>query len=447
MRHSTAEDKVDVTVETPVETTDRQAAGEGLVVATGDDGMARTEMPTSTITTTLLEEEGKSGVNVEEEEVEEGPLQPTAGQLEAEQTTADQLEAEQTTADQLEVEQTMADQPEVEQTTAVQLEAEQMKPLHDLQAERDKLSQRNSQLQLQLLHHICRKAPNEPHALHGTTDISELEQRYLKLLDTVENLARQHRSDSELHLQQAMDLHQQSQEKVEQVEREWKAWAEARCEATVAALSRTLGRRMALAQAERLGEAMQKGEDDLTAVRLKNLKLKMKVQKMEAMLKEKEVLDEGMNLIDFEQLKIENHTYSEKIEERNEELLKLRKKISSTLQVLSHVKEKLQFVQVENQAKRDRLVQAQVVVAQGRDILTRTKQARDALRADNLRLRRRCSLLGNATLLRDFEEKVDAYKVLEEQLEMLKRRHAELSVRGAGVGRKVEKGRALTHTH
>uniref|UniRef100_A0AAY5ETW5 CCDC113/CCDC96 coiled-coil domain-containing protein n=1 Tax=Electrophorus electricus TaxID=8005 RepID=A0AAY5ETW5_ELEEL len=391
MRHSTAEDKVDVTVETPVETTDRQAAGEGLVVATGDDGMARTEMPTSTITTTLLEDEGKSGVNVEEEEVEEGPLQPTA--------------------DQLEVEQTTADQPEVEQTT---LEAEQMKPLHDLQAERDKLSLRNSQLLLQLLHHICRKAPNEPHALHGTTDISELEQRYLKLLDTVENLARQHCSDSELHLQQAIDLHQQSQEKVEQVEREWKAWAEARCEATVATLSRTLGRRTALAQAERLGEAMQKGEDDLGI----NL-----------------TLDEGINLIDFEQLKIENHTYSKKIEERDEELLKLRKKISSTLQVLSHVKEKLQFVQVENQAKRDRLVQAQVVVDQGRDILTRTKQARDALRADNLRLRRRCSLLGNATLLRDFEEKVDAYKVLEEQLEMLKRRHAELSVRGAGVKR------------
>lgn len=66
-------------------------------------------------------------------------------------------------------------------------------------------------------------------------------------------------------------------------------------------------------------------------------------------------------MIDFEQLKIENQTYSEKIEERNEvnqqnlsahffiiiilqELMKLRKKISTTVQILSHIKEKLNFV-------------------------------------------------------------------------------------------------------
>ena len=36
---------------------------------------------------------------------------------------------------------------------------------------------------------------------------------------------------------------------------------------------------------------------------------------------------------------------NEKIEERNEDLVKLRKKITGTVQVLTHVKEKLQFVQ------------------------------------------------------------------------------------------------------
>ena len=35
-------------------------------------------------------------------------------------------------------------------------------------------------------------------------------------------------------------------------------------------------------------------------------------------LKSKEELAEGLHLIDFEQLKIENQTYNEKIEERNE---------------------------------------------------------------------------------------------------------------------------------
>lgn len=42
-----------------------------------------------------------------------------------------------------------------------------------------------------------------------------------------------------------------------------------------------------------------------------------------------------LHLIDFEQLKIENQTLNEKIEERNEELLKLRKKTTTTVQVLT----------------------------------------------------------------------------------------------------------------
>ena len=59
-----------------------------------------------------------------------------------------------------------------------------------------------------------------------------------------------------------------------------------------------------------------------------------------------EELGEGLHVIDFEQLKIDNVNLNEKIEERNEDLIKLRKKITGTVQVLTHVKEKLQFMQV-----------------------------------------------------------------------------------------------------
>ena len=46
-----------------------------------------------------------------------------------------------------------------------------------------------------------------------------------------------------------------------------------------------------------------------------------------------EELAEGLHLIDFEQLKIENQSLNEKIEERNEDLTKLRKKTATTVQV------------------------------------------------------------------------------------------------------------------
>ena len=44
-------------------------------------------------------------------------------------------------------------------------------------------------------------------------------------------------------------------------------------------------------------------------------------------------------------------------------------------------------------------------MSQKRDILTRTKQVRDALRIENVKLRQKCGLLGNEPLLRDYEER------------------------------------------
>ena len=51
-------------------------------------------------------------------------------------------------------------------------------------------------------------------------------------------------------------------------------------------------------------------------------------------------------MIDLEQLKISNVDLTEKIEERNEDISKLKGKVDSTIQILAHLKEKLQFVQV-----------------------------------------------------------------------------------------------------
>ena len=58
-------------------------------------------------------------------------------------------------------------------------------------------------------------------------------------------------------------------------------------------------------------------EAEVVNVRLENIKLRNKLRKKELALKSKEELAEGLHLIDFEQLKIENQTYNEKIEERN----------------------------------------------------------------------------------------------------------------------------------
>ena len=47
-----------------------------------------------------------------------------------------------------------------------------------------------------------------------------------------------------------------------------------------------------------------------------------------------------------------------------QELLKLRKKITSTVQVLTHLKEKLQYVQAENQVQKRNLREVEAEVGQ-----------------------------------------------------------------------------------
>jgi Domain of unknown function (DUF4201) len=48
-------------------------------------------------------------------------------------------------------------------------------------------------------------------------------------------------------------------------------------------------------------------------VRLRNINLRMVLRKLESRLRAKEQLAEGLHLIDFEQLKIENQTLNEKV--------------------------------------------------------------------------------------------------------------------------------------
>eukprot|EP00752_Nemacystus_decipiens_P009403 g8406.t1 len=153
------------------------------------------------------------------------------------------------------------------------------------------------------------------------------------------------------------------------------------------------------AEHSRTGKAIPKGvisqfeaaeakkDREIEKVRLKNINLRMMLKKVEGNLRAKEQLAEGLHLIDFEQLKIENQTVNEKIEERNEELLKLRKKNTTTVQILTHTKEKLQFVAAENSVTSHQLSSLEEDLNQERDCLTRAKKERDSLRREVTNLR------------------------------------------------------------
>jgi len=163
-------------------------------------------------------------------------------------------------------------------------------------------------------------------------------------------------------------------------------------------------------------------DDELNTVRLRNIVLKHELARLESWLQSKEVLGEGLHLIDFEQLKIENQTLNEKIEERNEELLKLRKKNTQTVQVLTHIKEKLQFVQADNQLQKDRLADLETDLAVQRDLLAGEKKNLDTIRQDRVKLKEKSGLVDSDDLLYDFEKTKDRIGELRDELNGLQDR-------------------------
>eukprot|EP01086_Lenisia_limosa_P005856 TRINITY_DN2355_c0_g1_i1.p1 TRINITY_DN2355_c0_g1~~TRINITY_DN2355_c0_g1_i1.p1 ORF type:complete len:467 (-),score=122.86 TRINITY_DN2355_c0_g1_i1:114-1514(-) len=168
-------------------------------------------------------------------------------------------------------------------------------------------------------------------------------------------------------------------------------------------------------------------EKELEKVRTKNISLRATLKKLEQTMVKKEELGDGLHLIDFEQLKIENQAYNEKIEERNEDLLKLRKKITTTVLVLSHLKEKLQFILNENQELKKKLADLGDEVAEKRDSLASMKQKRDRLRAETNALQRQAGLIAHPDLLTDFDDQTAEIDRLELELQTLKNKHTRLT--------------------
>lgn len=310
--------------------------------------------------------------------------------------------------------------------------------------EREELQQRRYFLENKLAEYFRKKRGEEKVEVdlkRGQT--ADQEQRYVKYMAQLEDLRNEEMMEHERYQREIEDLKAACHKAEKEVDEELETFRLYKRDVALGAVNSRTGKSLTLKDIEFLEAREAQKTTEVVAVRLENIKLKNRLKKREQQLKAKEELAEGLHLIDFEQLKIENQTYNEKIEERNEELLKLRKKITSTVQVLTHLKEKLQFVQAENQVQKANLKVLESTVANKRDILSRTKQARDALRIDNQKLRQNCGMLGNEALLRDFEQRKDESDSQEQKLDRLKRQHAELTLSCSGVRKKIEQVRAI----
>lgn len=118
-------------------------------------------------------------------------------------------------------------------------------------------------------------------------------------------------------------------------------------------------------------------------LRLKNAQLKAQVAKLESQLQQKEDMGEVLHAIDFDQLKIENQQYLEKIEDRNNELLRLKLTTGNTIQVLNEIKHKLGVLNEESVFLKSETAHRREALAKINEEIKRVEAERErALRAE-----------------------------------------------------------------
>jgi len=109
------------------------------------------------------------------------------------------------------------------------------------------------------------------------------------------------------------------------------------------------GKRMAEKVLQYFDKKLQAKDAQVHKLEAKNTSLQTSIKKMELQLKNKEQMGEVLNVIDFDQLKIENKQFLEKIEERNNELITLKLTTGNTVQVLNTLKKRLSKLNSESE--------------------------------------------------------------------------------------------------
>lgn len=135
-------------------------------------------------------------------------------------------------------------------------------------------------------------------------------------------------------LQEKLQYHQQRSDEMKASFRDFK-----RAVAESAEFNRT-GKKIPKTELTKWEAEEEKVDQELQKERFSYITHKRKLKQAEEELKKKDKLAEGLHVIDFEQLKIENQTLNEKIEERNENIHSLNTKIRKGVITYTHMREK-----------------------------------------------------------------------------------------------------------
>ena len=170
-------------------------------------------------------------------------------------------------------------------------------------------------------------------------------------------------------------------------------------------------------------------DQEVYQYRLQNISLRNRYDNLQKQYQKKEQLADGLHMIDFEQLKIENNTLNEKIEERNEELSRLKKKITYTVINLSHTREKYQWFLKKNEQKKKEVDELTEELKNIKMEHTKLKGEKEKEQKHLQKMKQLTGIVSQKSLKKDYKARAVAILELKELNESLKAKHEFLNER------------------
>ena len=158
----------------------------------------------------------------------------------------------------------------------------------------------------------------------------------------------------------------------------------------------------------------------LAAAQLRFIATEISLKKLKSARAAREAMTAGMTLADFEQLRAENSLLHEKIESRKLEVVKMRKNVTSSTTVLSHLREKLNAVTIEREKLLLETAHVDTAVNVQRAALTDAKRARDTMIKENASNQAASGFVFNDRLCIDFAATQREIHMLRDKLAALR---------------------------
>ncbi|KAI5084763.1 hypothetical protein GOP47_0000932 [Adiantum capillus-veneris] len=182
------------------------------------------------------------------------------------------------------------------------------------------------------------------------------------------------------------------------------------------------GKRLSSKLLDELQDKDTEADVDIERLRIEGRQLASQLKKTQLAILKKDQLSDALFAVDYEQLRIENESLNDKLSKKNKELSELGKKTTHIVHVLSHSREKLEFVRKKITGDTGMLQSLESELSKARLEFQHIKIICEKLRSKRERIQTTVNVR-TLPLLDDMEAYRDEAKILEKKLRELKHRY------------------------